>query len=110
MNEQNFTEKTATFKGEYFNMRGFLNHCHCASKKEIIPAPGNKTIAKLTWICENDEDIHDLINPEELEIWDIDIIEINNAESNTPKKSYLCALCDGVPCHKDCEDCEKIRG
>ena len=79
MKEQNFTEKSATFKGEYFNMRGFLNHCHYVSKKEIIAAPGNKTIAKLTWICENpDEDIHDLINPEELEIWNIDIINIIN--------------------------------
>lgn len=28
--------------------------------------------------------------------------------SDTPKKPYLCALCDGVPCHKDCEDCNKI--
>jgi len=24
--------------------------------------------------------------------------------------SNLCALCDGVPCHKDCEDCNKIKG
>lgn len=28
-------------------------------------------------------------------------------ESKTPKKPYLCALCDGIPCHKDCEDCNK---
>lgn len=31
----------------------------------------------------------------------------SDKEINKPKKPYLCALCDGVPCHKDCEDCEK---
>ena len=108
MNEQNFTEKTATFKGEYFNMLNFLNSgIKYASKKTISGGLKNTTL-KITWICENpDEDIQDLIDIEQVELWDIDIIEINNAESNTPKKSYLCALCDGVPCHKDCEDCNK---
>jgi hypothetical protein len=78
MNSQNFIEKSATFKGEYFNMRGFLNHCHYASKKEIVASLGKNTIAKITWICETDEDIHDLINIEEAERWNINIIRMCN--------------------------------
>ena len=76
---QNFTEKKAVFKGEYFNMRGFLNSgIHYASRKEIIGAPGNRTIATITWICENPEtDIHDLINPEQMELWGIELVSIS---------------------------------
>lgn len=77
MKTQNFTEKSATFKGEFFNMRGFLNSgVHYVSKKQFNKS-GN--IVKVTWICENpDEDIHDLINPEQLELWEIDIINMIN--------------------------------
>jgi hypothetical protein len=77
MNAQNFTEKSATFKGEFFNIRGFLNSgVHYASKKQFNKS-GN--IVKVTWICENpDEDIHDMINPEQLELWGIDIIGMVN--------------------------------
>ena len=77
MNGQNFTEKTATFKGEFFNLRGFLNSgVYYPSKKEFNKS-GN--IVKVTWICENkNEDIHDMINPEQVELWGIDIINMIN--------------------------------
>lgn len=80
MTTQTFTEKTTTFKGEYFNMRGFLNSgVYYASKKAIQAAPENRTIAKVTWLCEDPEtDIHDLINPEQMELWGIDIISMSN--------------------------------
>lgn len=105
MEEQNFTEKTAVFKGEWFNMRGFLNSgIHYASKKKISEHI-RYSIATITWICEDPKtDIHDLINIEQMELWGIKLLSINN---DRPKKPYLCALCDGVPCHKDCEDCNK---
>ena len=75
---QNFTEKKAVFKGEYFNMRGFLNSgIHYASRKEISETNKN-SIATITWICENPEtDIHDLINPEQMELWGIELVSIS---------------------------------
>ena len=78
MTEQNFTEKTATFKGEWFNMRGFLNSgIHYASKKKIREHVKYST-AKVTWICEDPKtDIHDLINPEQMELWGIELVSIS---------------------------------
>lgn len=73
-----FTEKTATFKGEYFNLRAFLNSGVMYSSKKEISEKGNKAIAKITWICENpDEDIYDLINIEQVELWGIEIVSMS---------------------------------
>lgn len=79
MNEQNFTEKTATFSGEYFNLRAFLNSGIIYSSRKKISEVKGKAIAKVTWICEDSEtDIHDLIDIEQVELWGVDIIGMNN--------------------------------
>ena len=79
MNGQNFTEKTATFEGEYFNLRAFLNSGVMYSSRKQISEKNGKAIARVTWICENpNEDIHDLINKEQVELWGVDIIGMSN--------------------------------
>ena len=49
-----------------------------SSRKQISEKNG-KAIARVTWICENpNEDIHDLINIEQVELWGVDIIGMSN--------------------------------
>lgn len=39
--------------------------------------------------------------------YSVGVFHSDYIRASTSKKPYLCALCDGVPCHKDCEDCNK---
>ncbi len=69
------TEKKAIFKGEYNDLLMFQNSgIKYASTKKII----NMNL-HVTWICENsDEDIHDLIDARQMELFNIGIFYINN--------------------------------
>lgn len=74
----NFTEKTAIFKGEYFNLMAFLNSGVMYASRKEISEKGNKAIAKITWICENAyEDIHDFIDIEQVELWGVEIVSMS---------------------------------
>ena len=70
---QTFT-KTATFTGAESNLEMFLfSGISFESKKKIA----NNTLT-VTWLCESENcDIHDNINLDEAELWNIELVEIN---------------------------------
>jgi len=59
-------------------------------------------------VFNSEEEAQDFIGGSKV-LWlkNLSLDKENFDTSNTPKKTYLCALCNGVPCHKDCEDCNK---
>ena len=66
--------KSAIFSGNFNDLDMFA---YCG-----IDAPSIKKFfngfLKITWICEEDNDVHDLINGEEMEKWNVNLISIHN--------------------------------
>ena len=61
MKTQNFTEKSATFKGEFFNIRGFLNSgVHYASKKQFNKSPNGQFVRQSKEYSDRQYDKHSI--------------------------------------------------
>lgn len=71
------TTKSATFMGTKKNLDMFIA-CGIKYASEI-KYNRDFTAVKIVWICENENhDIHDDIDLEEMEKWNIEILSINN--------------------------------
>lgn len=73
MNNQ-YVTKSATFKGSFNDLDMFA---FCGIRHASIKRYHNGTM-KIKWICESDIDIHEFIDVEQMENYNIELIEVKN--------------------------------